>query len=107
MANVEREFTAFARERAEGLGRGLDWTSPPESLVKSGDEEEFSLWAMENADNYYALIWRARRLAESEAWDEAIPVLSRLLALYPEQTGPDSPWRLLAEAQRARGNPQG
>ncbi len=107
MANVEREFVAFARERAEGLGRGLDWTPPPESLVESGDETRFSAWAEENPDNYYALTWRARRLAEAEAWADAIPVLTRLLEKYPEQTGADSPWKLLAEAHRAQGNAAG
>ncbi|HEY0968618.1 MAG TPA: tetratricopeptide repeat protein [Opitutaceae bacterium] len=107
MANVEREFTAFARTRAEGLGKGLDWTKPPASLVESGDEAKFSEWAGENPDNFYALTWRARQLTEAQNWAEAVPVLERLLALYPEQTGADSPWKMLAAAFHAQGNTAG
>ena len=46
---------------------------------------------------------RAQDLAELKKWTEAKPILQRLIELYPDFTGPDSAYALLAGAHRALG----
>jgi len=104
MANIEREFAQFARERAESLGRGLDWSQPPAELVASGDEARLAKWAEERPDNFHALLWRARRAAEARDWREVPPLLRPVVERHPQHAGAESAWRLLAQAHRELGD---
>ncbi len=73
MANIEREFALYAKERAEGLGRGLDWTKPPEATV--ADPVAFARWAGENTNNYWAILWNARDRAARQDWSGVTTLL--------------------------------
>jgi tetratricopeptide (TPR) repeat protein len=42
-------------------------------------------------------------LVEDKRWAEAKPILERLVEAYPDLVGPDSPYRMLAAADRALG----
>ena len=127
MASLEQNFAAFARERAQQLGPGLDWEKPvaatadpgltnkllslifPENAgrrrpnVPSLSDDEMTKWAGVRPTNFWALQYLAQRLTAEKKWVEAKAPLQRLLALFPEQTGPDSAYALLAGAHRALG----
>ncbi len=105
MANIEREFALYAKERAEGLGRGLDWTKPPEATV--ADPVAFARWAGENTNNYWAILWNARDRAARQDWSGVTTLLRPVIEKYPEQSGSDSAYRLLAEAAKAQGDAAG
>lgn len=94
---LEEDFAQFARQRAEQLAPKLDWEKPePEELRKAGEK-----WFAENDNNYYALLFHARKLLRDKKFAEAKAPLRRLIELYPGQAGRDSPYPLLAEAHRA------
>lgn len=97
--DLERDFAAFAREQAEQLAPGLNWEKPAGRLPI--DDE--AGWELLHPNNYWALIRRGKKLIAERKWEEAKAPLQKLLELYPEQTGADNAYALLAEAHRALG----
>ena len=91
MQKLEEDFAAFARQKAEQLAPGLDFTKPK------------SDHAARSGTNYYALTEQARSLLEQKQFKAAKAPLQELLRLYPAQTGSDSACALLAGAHRALG----
>ncbi len=104
MANIEREFSVYAREQAERLGRGLDWTRPDPALLEPAAAPQLAEWARDNPDNFWAALWQAGQLADRNDWQGVINLLDRIVARYPTQAGTDSAYRRLAEAHRALGD---
>lgn len=126
LATIEKEFAAFATDKAKQLAPGLDWEQPGSladvvttnktiaqllpggpkrnrSATPSLSDAELAKWASSRPTNFYALNETARRLAAEKKWAEAKVPLVRLIELFPGQTGADSPYPLLAAAHRALG----
>src|SRR5260370_10290736 len=120
MQELEQQFAAFARGRAEKLAPGLDWEKPafekrevagPRSPRRHGpappplldDEDGYSGWAKRRPNNFWVMTRQAQQLVEDKQWSQAKPVLQSLIQLFPDFTGPDSAYRLLAAAHRALG----
>jgi tetratricopeptide (TPR) repeat protein len=98
LKQLEAEFAALARERTGRIGAGLAWDKPPkEALASAAAREE---WLAANPTNYHALQLSAQRLMREKKFAEAVPVLQRLIAEFPVDTGSDSARTLLAEAYR-------
>jgi tetratricopeptide (TPR) repeat protein len=94
---LEADFAKFARERAEKLAPDLEFEKPKTELLgQLLDELPLSL-----SRNYYALMRQARQLAKEKKWKEAKEPLEKLLKAYPNQTGADNAYSLLATAHRA------
>lgn len=53
--------------------------------------------------NFYKLTTEIKELLEQKAWEKAKEPLAKLIKLYPEQTGPNSGYSLLAEVHRNLG----
>lgn len=129
LPEIEQGFAAFARERAKALGPGLDWTplesaSPGLSQARArrsglaGDPRppRVPLASTNLADpltrtnppvapdlarpNFWWLSQRAQELVAEKRWQEAKEPLETLVRLYPEDTGADNSYRLLAQAHR-------
>jgi tetratricopeptide (TPR) repeat protein len=49
------------------------------------------------------MLRQAERLADEKKWSEAKPMLQKLIQLYPDFTGADSPYRTLASTHRELG----
>ncbi|HWW02378.1 MAG TPA: tetratricopeptide repeat protein [Candidatus Acidoferrum sp.] len=91
MQKLEEDFAAFARQKAEQLAPGLDWTKPgPEGPSKS-------------ATNFYSLTELAVKSLEDKEFEAAKTPLQELIKLYPSQTGAESAWAMLAAAHRGLG----
>ncbi len=120
MQELEPQFAAFARDRAEKLAPGLDWEKPafekreftgPRSPRRRGpapspmpeDEQAYSAWAKSRPTNFWVMTRQAQQLVEDKQWSQAKPVLQALIELFPDFTGPDSAYRLLAAVHRALG----
>jgi tetratricopeptide (TPR) repeat protein len=90
---LEKDFAAFARERAEKLAPDLDFEKP-----ERGDD-------LDDADtkNYYLLVRQARKLLREKKWAEAKFPAERLLKAFPGNTGPENAYVLIAEAHRGLG----
>jgi tetratricopeptide (TPR) repeat protein len=121
MAEVEKEFAAFAKERALKLAPGLDFEKPewerkradaksgranpePRNLhpltLARGTSADWDAWVKDRPTNFWALTHRAEQLVEDKNWAEAKPLLQKLVEAYPDFTGGDSAYLLLAAAHR-------
>ena len=101
--DIEKQFEAFARKRAGDLAPEVDFEQPKEGQLDPANPESLAEWLAENPNNYWALTIYAKALLASGKWAEAKKPLEKLIELYPQYTGDDNGYRLLAEAHRQLG----
>ena len=94
MKKLEEDFEEFAQRKAEELAPKLDWEKPDGKALAEKD------WFEGKTNNLYALIFEAKKLIRDKKFKEAKEPLQRLIALYPQHIGRDSPYPLLAEVHR-------
>lgn len=98
MESLEKDFTAFAKERAEKLAPELNFKKPAlEGLAKL----ELELGA--ESKNYHTLLQLAREALRKKEWEQARAPLERLIKLFPAQRGSDNAYTILAEVHRRLG----
>jgi Tfp pilus assembly protein PilF len=100
MSALEKEFEAYAKDRAEKLAPGLIFEQPPAEVMARTAELQLQDWLARNPDNYFGMLARARQLVARRAWNDAKPLLERLVQLYPAQAGTGSAYPLLAATLR-------
>ena len=94
MAAFEKDFAAFAQDRARKLGPELDWEKP--KRVAAINEE----WIAEHPTNFYALQRTAIDFIRNKKWEEAKTPLEILIKAYPEQKDANNAYSLLAQVHR-------
>lgn len=104
LQEIEAGFEKFARARAEALGSELDWKKP-ESLetsakVANRTATKLDAEAAAKSKNYWMLLDAGRQAIAAKDWEAAKAPLRRLLEFYPNATGPNNPYALLAAAYR-------
>jgi tetratricopeptide (TPR) repeat protein len=107
LAELEKGFATYARERAEQLAPGLSWERPEAELFLEEGATELATFERKHPDNYWVLRAKTQRLVEKQQWTEALAPLRRLVELYPEQKGSESAYRPLATALRTLNDPAG
>ena len=95
---LDQEFVAFARNRAEKMAPKADWQQP--KLPPRLNSDALREWNLVHPDNLWGLQLYAKKLLAEKQWQAAKKPLQRLMELYPEDTGPDSAYRLLSIAYR-------
>jgi len=100
---IERDFAAFARERAEGLAPDVDWEQPQFEQMDAANSDVAGEWLKEHPTSLWALSLYAKNLLAEGRWEEAKAPLEKLIALYPGHVGEDNSYQLLAEAHRNLG----
>ncbi len=103
LSDIEKEFSAYAKNLAEQLAPGLEWDRPKAALLEPGAENDLAEWTRKHPDNYWALNLHARELMEAKKWSEAKELLLHFISLFPRQTGAESAYRQLAAVHRALG----
>lgn len=103
LATIEKEFEAFARKRAEALAPGVDWEQPSQDQVDPTDSDAVARWLAQHPNNFWALGLHARNLIAERKWEEAKGPLTKMISLYPDYTGQDNTYRLLAQVHRNLG----
>jgi len=101
--DIEKQFEAFARKRAGDLAPEVDFEQPKEGQLDPANPESLAEWLAENPNNYWALTIYAKALLAASQWEQAKKPLEKLIALYPQYTGDDNSYRLLAKAHRQLG----
>ena len=101
--DIEKQFEAFARKRAGDLAPEVDFKQPKEGQLDPANPESLAEWLAENPNNYWALTIYAKALLAASQWEQAKKPLEKLIALYPQYTGDDNSYRLLAKAHRQLG----
>lgn len=101
LAELDKAFAEYARERARNLGNGVDWSREglPEAAV-ADDPDALQEWVEASPNNYWALKQYGIALMRAERWDEARGTLERLYALYPEDNSSGNALELLAVVHR-------
>ena len=100
---LETDFAAYAKTLANAMSPGLDWTKPSPEMLLPGGEGQWEAWSAAHPDNYYALQRQAGRAMDDQKWAEAKAPLQRLIALFPRQTGGESPYAALAKVHHELG----
>ena len=90
LEKVEKDFAAFARDRAEKLAPELSFEKP-----EPGDEDVADV-----SKNFYVLTRHAKKLLRARKWKEAKVPLEKLIQFFAGNTGADNAYWLLAEAHR-------
>ena len=96
LAELEKQFTAFVRARAENLAPGADLDEPP----TEDTEAEKLAWEKLHPNNYYVRLRKARELMESKHWAEARAAVTSLAAAYHGERRAENPLWLEAETER-------
>jgi len=104
LENLEKEFEAFARERAEQLAPDVDWAKPETGQLEPADPNTLEQWLTEHPNSFWALTVQANNLMAGQKWQEAKNPLKKLIRLYPRYVGEDNAYRLLAEVHRKLGD---
>ena len=94
LPELEKQFAAFARTRAEQLAPGVDLEQPPQ------DEAKLQVWTLEHPKNYYLRMQNAVKAMDAKNWAEAEPLLKSLAESYHGESKSDNPLWLLAVTQR-------
>lgn len=107
LETLEKDFAAFAKEKAEALAPKLDWERPEPELLLPAGAAELAKWETQHPDNYWLLRLKAQKLIEQQKWEEAKAPLQRLVELYPQQKGGDAAYRQLVAAFKALNDTAG
>lgn len=103
LAQIEKQFEAFARKRAEELAPDADWEQPDKEQLDPADPQAVAEWLAEHPNSFWALQLQARMLLENERWEEARKPLEKLLSLYPGYVDDGNAYQLLAAVHRRLG----
>src|SRR5262249_32770053 len=93
IADLEKQFDAYAREHAGKLGPGADLEKPPEGLRS---EIERDAWRTAHPNNYYARVEQAADLMKAKKWAEAKPILEAAAQSYHGESRAENPLWMLA-----------
>jgi tetratricopeptide (TPR) repeat protein len=100
LKQIERQFEAFARRRAESLAPEVDWEQPEKGQIDPADPEAVTDWLAKHPNSFWGLQFQAASLLAEEQWEEAKRPLQKLISLYPEYVGEGNAYQLLALAHR-------
>src|SRR5262249_49332919 len=96
---LDREFTQFAHDRAQSVGKDLTWEDPKD-LPPDADSQAIKTWLEAHPKNFHGRRRLAAALISERKFQEAKPVLEALKSQYPEYVGPENPYVLLAAIYR-------
>jgi tetratricopeptide (TPR) repeat protein len=98
MDSLQKDFAAFAKDRAEKLAPELNFKKPAlENLAKL----ELELGA--DSKNYHILLQLAREALRKKEWEKARAPLEKLIKLFPAQRGAENAYSILGEVHRRLG----
>jgi tetratricopeptide (TPR) repeat protein len=99
LPELEKQFAAFARDRADKLAPGADLAKPPENQ----SESERAAWKAEHPNNYYVRLQDGTELMRAKDWVKAKPVMEALAQTYHGESKADNPFWMLAVTERHLG----
>jgi tetratricopeptide (TPR) repeat protein len=100
MADLEKQFAAYAKDLAENLAPGVDLERPP----RTRSDSERMVWERMHPNNYHLRFAKAEELIDAGKWSEAQPLIEKLAADYSGESGADNPLWLLATVHRNLGD---
>ena len=105
LPQLERDFTAFARQKALALGPTLGWEKPDAPADgKPGISVDWASWSRAHPTNFYVLSRQAAEMTEEKRWTDARAVLERLVTALPDVYGGRDAYAMLATTHRSLGD---
>lgn len=98
--NLEAAFDTYARQQAEALAPGVDWSKPNLKGLMNEDNEALEAWVKEHPTNFIAVMAYAEQLLHERKAKEAEPVLRQAIKLYPGYLANDNAYEKLAKLYR-------
>jgi tetratricopeptide (TPR) repeat protein len=95
---LDAEFAKYARDKANAMAPGADWSEP--ELPRRASADMIAAYVKEHPKNYTALRRLAQRLIAEEKWQAAKEPLSKMRELFPGDAGDANPYSLLAHVHR-------
>ncbi len=96
LPEMEKQFAAFANERAEKLAPGVDVMKPP----ATHSENEKTAWEIGHPNNYYSRMEDATKFMRAKEWAKAKPILESVAEDYHGERKDENPLWLLAVTER-------
>jgi len=103
LKRLQKEFEAFVQRRAQDLAPKADWEQPEKDPFDPTDYKALTDWLAKHPNNFWALTLYAKALIADRQWGQAKETLEKLIALYPQYTGDDNAYQLLAEVHQHLG----
>ena len=94
LVKLDEAFSKFARQKAESVASGVTWEET--DLADDASSQAVAEWLKNHPRSFRGRQRLAARLVAERRWPEAKAVLLELKALYPEYTGADNAYVLLA-----------
>jgi tetratricopeptide (TPR) repeat protein len=98
LGQLDMDFVAFARARAEALAPGADWEEP--DLPADADAATIGAWVSSHPKNVPSLQTWAQQLLRERKFTEAAAASEQLRSLFSDNSGAAEAYRLLAAAHR-------
>ena len=101
LEQLDEEFRDFAAQMARDLAPNLDWEKHDLSAIRDDDDpERLERWVADHPTSLQGLTLLSAQLIERREFSKAKPPLRKLVELFPEQVGNDSPYEMLADVHR-------
>jgi len=101
---LDRDFSAFAKDRARKVAPDLTWEEP--ELPADADSSTLSKWLEQHPRSFWGLKRLAALLVSEKEWKKAKEVLIDLKKQYPDYVGPENAYMLLATVHRETKDPK-
>ncbi len=105
LEQLDADFAAFARKKAEAVAPGMTWDDP--ELPASADSKAIEAWLEAHPKSFPGLRRLARQLVAEANWPKAKEAIARLKAAYPDYLGEDNAYVLLAAVCKKTSDPVG
>ena len=99
---LDAEFETYIRELAKNLSPDVDFSKT--DMPKDKDPEVLTKWIQSNPNNYWAIRTGAQMAFQTKQLDRAVELAQQWIKLYPNDTGEDGPYRMLALIHEQRGD---
>lgn len=103
MDEIEEQFEAFARKRAQELAPDVDWRRPEADEVDLNDPAALAQWLEDHPNSFVGLQLQATGFLTAEQWEQAKTPLKKMISLYPNYVGEGNAYQYLALAHRQLG----
>ena len=105
MAQLEAAFAAHAKQLAENMGPGVDWSEPEPEDVNPRSTLSVAAFLKRNPKNFWAHQTLTRQHIQAKDWQKAVTAADRFINLFPEYVeGLSNGYALKAAAYRALGD---
>jgi tetratricopeptide (TPR) repeat protein len=98
LVELDEAFSRFARQKAESVASRATWEEI--DLADDASSQAVAEWLKNHPKSFRGRQRLAARLVAERRWPEAKAVLLDLKALYPEYTGADNAYALLASVYK-------